>query len=67
MLLVLINNDEIAYEEFEGDFNPPGYAPVCPSCEGKRTFFSMLLYPYFNQSSWQCTDCGEIFGLRLIW
>ena len=63
LLLTFKIGGTLEYKEIDGDFTSPGYTPPCPECNKTRTFFSMMLYPIFKESSWLCTDCGHHFAL----
>ena len=66
MILPYLENNTIQLKIYPGDFSPIGYAPYCPECNKKRTFFSMLLYPIHLMRSWFCTDCGTQFSTATV-
>ena len=65
MILLHLENNTIQHKIEPGDYSPIGYAPPCPECNNKRTFFSMLIYPIYLMESWFCTDCGTHFGIAI--
>lgn len=65
MILIHLENNIVQHKIFDGDFSPSGYAPTCPECNNKRTFFSMLLYPTHLMESWFCTVCSSHFRIAI--